>query len=295
MRNSHMVSRTLTAVGISLAFLLLPSALQAQRQDFMARGEVLLGGGGKSYIGDLNNQSALGMPHLAFTVGLRERIDNRWATRFAFASGSVGCDHDYIARRNLSFRSDIYEFSGIVEFNFRPFGAGSTESQWTPYLFGGIGAFYFNPEASYVDAGGRTQWVSLQPLCTEGQGTSANPRQSYRLMQLCLPFGMGVRWRFGKTFSLAVEYGFRKTWTDYLDDVSTTYADPAVLRAEVSDGDLAARMADRSSEVEPGYVNAAGIKRGDDSLDDWYSFFNLSVGISLETLLGWTRNKRCEL
>ena len=95
--------------------------------------------------------------------------------------------------------------------------------------------------------------------------------------------------------SLSAEYGFRKTWTDYIDDVSTTYVGSALLSAEVENGGLAGIMADRSGEVEEGYVNAAGIKRGDDSLNDWYSFFTIRVGFSLETLLGWTRSKRCKL
>ena len=88
--------------------------------------------------------------------------------------------------------------------------------------------------------------------------------------------------------SLTAEYGFRKTWTDYLDDVSTTYVGSEVLLAGVQDGVLAAALADRS-EVP----NAVGIKRGDDSLDDWYSYFNLSLGMNLDMLFGWMRSKRC--
>ncbi len=272
------------------------NVLHAQRQDFLGRSEVVLCGGGMSYIGDLNNQSAFGMPHAAFGIGLRERLGNRWALRVSASAGKVACDHDYLERRNLSFRSDIYELAAVAEFNFRPYGPGATESQWTPYLFGGLGVFRFNPMASYVNADGAVEWVELQPLCTEGQGTQAYPeRRQYSRLQVCLPFGMGVRLRLGKSISVAAEYGFRKTWTDYLDDVSTTYVGADVLRAEVIDGDLAARMADRSGEVVEGYVNTPGIKRGDDSLDDWYSFFNLSIGFSLETLFGWMRNTRCEM
>lgn len=272
----------------------LPAA--AQRQDFLGRGELVLCGGGMSYIGDLNNQSAFGMPRLGFGVGLRERLDNRWSLRLNASVGSVGCDHDYLELRNLSFRSDVYELSAVAEFNFRPYGPGGTESQWTPYLFGGIGLFRFNPMASYTNSEGAVEWVELQPLCTEGQGTQAYPeRRQYSRLQLCMPFGMGVRFRLGKSVSVAAEYGFRKTWTDYLDDVSTTYVGAELLGSAVADGDMAARMADRSGEVVAGYVNAPGIKRGDDSLDDWYSFFNLSIGFSLETLFGWMRNTRCEM
>lgn len=268
----------------------------AQSIDFLRNSEVVLGGGAMNYIGDLNNQSVFSPLHGAGGVGLRTRLDNRWAVRVDASYGSISWDKDYIVKRNLSFRSDIFELAALVEFNFRPFGPGATESTWTPYIFGGIGAFHHNPMARYVDNEGNAQWIALQPLHTEGQGTSVYPeRRPYSLVQICMPFGVGVKVRFNKTFSMTAEYGFRKTWSDYLDDVSTTYVDGALLEAEVLEGAMAARMADRSGEVEPGYVNAVGIKRGDDALKDWYAFMKVSIGVNLETLLGWTRSKRCKL
>ena len=268
----------------------------AQRADFFGRGELVLAAGGMNYIGDLNNQSVFGTPHVAFGIGVRERIDNRWAWRIEMNYGNISCDKDYIVRRNLSFRSHIYEGAAIMEFNFRPFGPGATESTWTPYIFGGFGIFHFSPEASYTDGEGNTQWVQLQPLCTEGQGTPEYlDRHPYALLQLCMPFGVGVKWRLGKTVSLSAEYGFRKTWTDYLDDVSTTYVGSECLTANVDNGELAAQLADRTGEVVADYENAPGIKRGDSSLDDWYACFRITIGVSLETMFGWMRSKRCKL
>jgi hypothetical protein len=58
---------------------------------------------------------------------------------------------------------------------------------------------------------------------------------------------------------------------------------------------MAATLADRTAEVVPGYVNGVGIKRGDDSLADWYSYFSISVTFSTEMLFGWMRGKTCEL
>ena len=283
-----------------IALLLLAAfSTEAQPPDFLRRSELVLAGGGMSYLGDLNNQSALGMPRLGFGVGVRSRLDNRWSLRASLSHGSVGCEQDYLERRNLSFRSNVTELAAVVEFDFRPYGPGATESPWTPYLFGGLGVFHFNPKASYIDAEGVVQWVALQPLRTEGQGSAAYPeRRQYPLTQVCLPVGLGVRCRLGKNISLAAEYGFRKTWTDYLDDVSTTYVGAELLQANATNseqGALAAMLADRSAEVVEDYVNAPGIKRGDDSLDDWYAFFHLSLGINLDLLLGWTRSKRCKI
>ena len=271
-------------------------ALVAQNIDFLRQSEFVLNGGAMNYIGDLNNQSVLSPLHLAGGIGLRTRLDNRWALRIEASYGRISCDKDYIKLRNLSFRSDIVELCAMAEFNFRPFGPGATESAWTPYIFGGIGVFHHNPMALCIGADGDQQWVALQPLSTEGQGTSVYPdRRPYALIQLCMPFGVGVKWRINKVFSLTAEYGFRKTWTDYLDDVSTTYVDASLLEREVVDGSLAVRLSDRSGEVESGYVNAAGIKRGDDSLKDWYAFMHVSLGVSLETMFGWMRSKRCKL
>ena len=281
---------------IALLFVAVALTVSAQRTDFIGNGELVLSAGGMNYMGDLNNQSAFGTPHLAFGLGLRERIDNRWSWRVEATYGNISCEKDYIARRNLSFRSHIYEGAALIEFNFRPYGPGATESTWTPYIFGGFGFFHFNPEASYIDAEGNVQWAQLQPLCTEGQGTPQYlDRKAYPLFQICMPFGVGFRWRLGKAVSVTAEYGFRKTWTDYIDDVSTTYVGSDCLTANVDNGELAAQLADRSGEVVDGYVNAPGIKRGDSSLDDWYACFRLSIGVSMETLFGWMRSKRCKL
>ena len=251
-------------------------------------------GGGMNYIGDLNNQSALTIPRLAAGVGLRYRIDNRWALRGEVSYGSVACEEDYNKLRNLSFKSDIWELSALAEFNFAPFGPGATERLWTPYIFGGLGVFHFNPMAKYTLGDGEEMWAELQPLRTEGQGSSEySDRKLYPLTQICVPFGVGIKCRLGKAFSLAAEYGFRMTWTDYLDDVSKTYVGSALIMQNSDDGALAAQLADRSGEVVEGYVNAVGIKRGDDALNDWYAYFHVSVGISFEVLLGWMRSKRC--
>lgn len=281
---------------ILLLAVVLPIAAVAQDFDFMRQSEVVVGGGVMNYLGDLNNQSVVSPLHGAGAVGMHTRLDNRWSLRLDMAYGAVSCDNDYIKRRNLSFKSNIFELAAVAEFNFRPFGPGATEGTWTPYLFGGIGVFHYNPKALYTDSEGSQMWVELQPLHTEGQATSLYPeRRPYALLQLCMPFGVGVKWRINKTFSLTAEYGFRKTWTDYLDDVSTTYVDRSLLETEVDDGAMAACMADRSGEVEPGYVNASGIKRGDDSLKDWYAFVRVAIGVNVETLFGWMRPKRCKL
>jgi len=275
--------------------MVITAPLAAQGDDYLRNTHVVLSGGAMNYIGDLNNQSALTIPDAAYGAGLHTQYGNRWAVRYGANYGHVHSD-DYIARRNLSFRSRIIEAYAIGEFNFWNYGVGATDKTWVFYLYGGIGGFWFDPMAAYTDAEGNTLWARLQPLHTEGQGSVEYPdRKPYRRLQVMLPFGVGIKARLNKTFYLSIEYGFHKTWTDYLDDVSTTYVGADVLQEVASDPELAARLADRSGEVVADYVNAPGIKRGDDSLDDWYACLNISLGINLETLLGWTRSKRCKL
>lgn len=282
--------RLMLCISLTLTFHLLPLTLHAQEGDFLHRSEMTFCGGAMNYIGDLNNQSAFGTPHTAGTVGLRCRVDSRWAVRFEASMGRISSE-DYLEWRNLSFRSDIIEAAALAEFNFWSYGNGATDRNWVFYLWGGIGAFHFNPMASITEFDGSETWVELQPLRTEGQGSLEYPsRRPYSLTQLTMPFGIGIKGRINKHLTYSLEYGFRKTWTDYLDDVSTTYVGSDLLLQNSTDGQMAATLADRSATP-----NAVGIKRGDDSLNDWYAYLRVGIGLRLETILGWTRSKRCKL
>ena len=65
------------------------------------------------------------------------------------------------------------------------------------------------------------QWYALQEPKTEGQGTTAFPsRKPYSLTQLSIPFGGGIKIGVSKDFNVIIEYGLRKTFTDYLDDIN---------------------------------------------------------------------------
>lgn len=237
----------------------------------------------------------LGKINVAGGIVARYNFDSRWSLALEGVCGHIE-SADYIARRNLSFRSVVAEIGARAEFNFFPYGAHrATLKRSTPYIFVGIGCFKFNPQALYTDPTGEaTQWYDLQPLGTEGQGSAVYPnRQKYKLVEVCMPFGVGYRWRVADNMHITAEYGWRKTWTDYLDDVSTTYVGADLLNSQGTS--MAATLADRSNEVVTGYVNGVGIKRGDDSLDDWYTYFCLTITFSAEMLFGWMRGKTCEL
>lgn len=282
-----------------LFFLLLLLPAGVLGQSLFQRSEVGLCGGGMTYIGDLNDQSMFGRPNLAGGLLVRANIDTRWAVAAGGSYGHIeGGNPDCVRLRNLSFRSSLWEAFLRAEFNFLPYGLRrGVQKRFSPFIFGGVGIFGFNPRAAYTSpTTGATEWYDLQPLGTEGQGTSAYPdRRRYSLLELCVPFGVGIKWRLSPGLHLCAEYGWRLTRTDYLDDVSTTYVDPQLLIDTYGEGSMAARLADRSGEVQEGYVNAPGVKRGDDSLNDWYAFFHISLTISAEVLFGWMRGRRCDL
>ena len=282
-------------VGFIILLMLSWASLSAQ--NMLARSELGLAFGGMNYLGDLNDQSMFGRVNMAGGLQMRYCFDSRWSMALGGVYGHIeGGNPDVVKQRNLSFRSQVIEGSIRAEFNFFPYGlVVSSQRRSTPYIFCGLGLFKFNPQAMVTDSEtGEVRWYDLQPLGTEGQGTSAYPeRKKYQLIEVSMPFGVGYRWRIAPSMHLTVEYGWRKTWTDYLDDVSTTYVGAELLNSTPG-GSTAAMLADRSGEVVPGYVNAVGIKRGDDALSDWYSYFSVSMSFSAEMLFGWMRGKVCE-
>ncbi|MBK8089466.1 MAG: outer membrane beta-barrel protein [Chitinophagaceae bacterium] len=127
--------------------------------------------------------------------------------------------------RNLSFATNIWELQAAAEYHF----LGMDSRIFSPYVFGGVAVFRYNPYA--FDAAGTK--VFLKPLSTEGQGITGYPdRKPYNLIQVAVPFGLGVRMMVNDRIDIGAEFGYRKTFTDYMDDVSRSYIDPALLLAQ---------------------------------------------------------------
>ncbi len=250
---------------------------QVSAQSFKKYSELGLFGGVSYYMGELNPGKPFFMPSFAGGLVFKHNYNARWAWRISALYGNVQADDSRSEvpsqiQRNLSFRSQVIEFSPMLEFNFFPYEVGNLNRPATPYIFGGFALFRFNPKAEY-----QGDWVALQPLGTEGQGTVLFPdRKEYSLINAAFPFGIGFKFHAGR-LALAVEWGLRKTFTDYLDDVSTTYVDPDLLYA--TNGVLAALIADRSV-VNPGEINT-GRQRGNPSNKDWYSFAGITLSYKL--------------
>jgi hypothetical protein len=264
------------AVTLLLFFVFIASAtpLKAQSSEL----GLLLGVG--TYKGEIS-PSLFSTKFIKPAAGLlyRRNFNNHWAYRLGVTYGSVTADDadsddEYQVRRNLSFRARILDFHGLLEFNFFPFQiANSKSSRMTPFVFGGLSVYNFNPQAE-LDG----EWYDLQPLGTEGQGTNAYPgREKYKRTQVAIPFGGGFKIRFTKRFGMTIEAGARRLYTDYLDDVSTTYADKDVLMAE--QGEIAVILSDRSIDGQS--VGNTDRQRGNASDRDWYMFSGITLNFTL--------------
>ena len=171
--------------------------------------------------------------------------------------------------RNLNFTTQLYEGNICLEFNL--FDPEIYTSY--PYIYGGVGVFYFNPYSH----DNNNNKVFLHPLRTEGQGLAEYPdRKQYSLTQVCLPLGVGWKWVTKNKSQWGLEFGYRFTFTDYLDDVSRSYADPEVLAIQISP--LSGQMAYRKVNVP---FKELGAPRGNDSKKDIYFFGSLKYGFRL--------------
>lgn len=177
--------------------------------------------------------------------------------------------------RNLSFITNLADMHLLAEYNFFNYG----DNGFTPYFFAGISVFHFNPFV--FDSTGKK--VFLRPLSTEGEGLPEYPdRKPYNLTQISIPFGVGIKYALTSTINLAFEFRINKTFTDYIDDVSTAYVDRNILLRER--GSAAVYYAYRTNEL-PAYRNdpypAAGAQRGNPRIKDWYYFTGFTITYNL--------------
>lgn len=192
------------------------------------------------------------------------------ADRFSNDSGRIA--------RNLSFETAITEFSLLGQYYLQ----NLYDHKFTPYVFGGLAVFHFNPYAY----NGSTDKIYLRPLSTEGQGIPGYGK-TYKLTQLAIPLGGGIKYAFTDNIHLGLEAGLRILFTDHLDDVSGNYADPADLLA--NRGQLSVDMAYRGDELPGGdpTAPAKGSQRGSFKYKDRYYFAGLHLTFRLNSGGGW--------
>jgi hypothetical protein len=247
--------------------------------------EIGVGLGAVNYWGDLNAPSfSKNLTNARFGVQINGRIiyTKHLAGRLNVLIGGLEGDDsksdlDWQQLRNLSFKSNLFELSLIGE--YYPFGNSQkvSESLLSPFLAGGIGVFTFNPYADYEG-----QEIELQPLGTEGQGIPGYD-DKYSTTSFALLFGGGAKFLITNSINLSVEVIARRTFTDYIDDVSSIYVNYNELLT--GNGIFAAELGNRMDEFigqsEPVQL-PTGTQRGGVDVKDYY----LTGMVTLNFVLG---------
>jgi len=262
--------------GIKLGPLLflLPIGLHAQAV------LVHIGGGFINYGGDLQTKIyTLNQAKGFLQAGMSFKWSSHYIVDYSIGAGKVGAKdansyNIHTQKRNLSFFSNIGEATLTFEYDLFDI---SGMKNFTPYGFAGVGAFHFKPYA-YDTVGNK---VYLQPLGTEGQELPEyGNKEFYKQVQFNIPFGVGVKYALSQRVILCGELGFRKLFTDYLDDVSSRYyADTALIGT--ARGPLAAEMSFRADEI-PGSKVPITSQRGNPKAKDTYYTIMIKVIFSFE-------------
>ena len=255
--------------GVLVALLLLsvyPYFTAAQSFYAVRRDRSLIavaGTGTSSYFGDLKNPGSLLDAKANLNLGLQYYITNRISARaeltyFTLRGSDSDAEGPSRLRRNLSFTSGNVELSMTGMVNLFPNGHRFYQRPTINiYPFTGLGITYINPRAE-LDG----KKYALQPLRTEGV--------KYSKIQPVIPFGIGPRLKSGPFFNVSFEAGWRLTFTDYLDDVSTVYPDPASFNSEI------ARRLSMRYETPP-RDPITGFKRGNPEKNDAYFLLNIKL------------------
>ena len=284
---------------ITLSFLtisLLDAQILSSNQWRRARHELVFGAGSTNFLGDLGGANTIGSHSIKdinfkssrfiFYGGYDYRLSERWSVGGTLAFGQLyGSDaftkEEHRHSRDLHFRSPIIELSPLVHYYIlterytkttRVGQRGSGVTRPGIYMYTGVSGLWFNPKAKYTDG----KWYALQPLGTEGQGWGVDTREKYKRITVAIPVGIGIQFPLNKTTSIGFEYAFRYTFSDYLDDCSTSYVGKSIF----GDNDKARYFSD---PTEGGWVGAGvNQQRGNSQNNDTYIFIAFTLKYKIQ-------------
>ncbi|MBD2724435.1 DUF6089 family protein [Hymenobacter armeniacus] len=255
-----------------------------------------------NYFGDVTpvtnfTSLRLGATRVGAGVSITRRFYPRLSGRFGLSYGRISGDDSQAANsedpdarfrynRNMTFRNDIFEASAVAVIDLienrnnylkRP--------DFVPYVFVGVAGFYHNPKGLVgKNSLGLSEgsYVPLADLRTEGQD------KAYGQTQISIPFGGGIRYRINRNFDASLEIGWRKTFTDYLDDVGGKYADPSKLSTpsqQYFGRDITRSISQPDNNFNPtkfpGFTNPVSQRGDSGNKTDWY----IVTGVTLNYIL----------
>ncbi len=255
----------------------------AQSESIVQKGDFGFTFGSSQYFGDLNPKAAIKNLKPALGLFYRKQFTNYLGIRLSAHYTELGFSDanskvQFQQARNLNFKTNIWEAAIHGDFNFFKFVPGDPSYPFTPYITFGLGMFSFNP---YTELSGSK--VYLKELGTEGQNigyvdASGKKRSPYKTIAACVPFGMGIKYNISSSANLSFQLGQRLTFTDYIDDVSTTY-----VGADKFGGDATATaLQDRSPEVMPAAIGVEGRQRGWSKQKDQYIIAEIGISFNIK-------------
>lgn len=246
-------------------------------------------GEGSRFIKDVN----LSLTKLTYgayaTVYPKDWLGVRVAAQFGKLEGKdkiiapKGGDELFRKQRNLDFRTNLFEAYVAAEVYplqllFNRYGDYNPRLQ--PYGVVGVGMYKYNPQGSLTDGNGNVRWYDLKPLHLEGQGFDEYPdRKEYNLTQINIPLGVGAKYYLTEKVNISFEILLRKSFNDYVDDVSTTYIDPALYDKYLTpqNAAIARKISDKMVNLvsNPNVTRfAPGEQRGNPNQNDsWFTTF----------------------
>ncbi len=229
--------------------------------------------GASNYFGDIAPEIVVKEFNPSLGLFYKYHHSKFFSSRYEFTYAKIsGDDKNFKANeyRSIKFESNIFELGYFVEFNFKPFGINVLENKSSVFVFTGINMFMFNPTGR-LPGGDK---VDLRDLGTEGQ--KLNNKKSYSLIQPAFTLGLGYKFNLTRKTVIGLELGFRKTFTDYLDDTKGKYPDYNALVAAqgVTAGDFSQPQTVRDLPKIDG-----GRMRGDSHLNDWYFIAGITISL----------------
>ncbi len=254
-------------IAVCLFMLLLVSTMRLNAQQWEVGAQL----GASGYQGDLNQRNVFQVSGIAAGLSLKYNFNGYLSLKASYIRAQIeGADstskYQQQRDRNLSFFTPLNELSLVGEFNFFEYLPGDGIHKFTPFIYGGIAAVNYKPQAMY-----RGDTYDLAPLMTEGQ---AKP---YKSTVLSIPIGAGIKYNFWRSVGLTFDIGYRTAMTDYLDDVSGYYAPRSVFSSQT-----AYDLSDRSVNK----IGRPGTQRGD--LRNFDTYMVYSIGITYTIL-----NSKC--
>lgn len=244
-------------------------------------------GTGKTFIKDLNLPTTRMIKGLYLNIYPAEWIGFRFAANLGELNGADSLIKPHNGEemqrkmRNLDFRTNLSEAYAAIEIYptvlFEKYDG--LLKKLRPYAVIGVGMFHFNPQGTYTKPDGTTIWVDLKPLRLEGQGMAEYPNsRPYSLTQLEIPIGFGAKYYISENMYIGFEILHRKTFTDYIDDVSTHYIDPALFDVYLTPSQaVIARQMEYKENLLKSYVPRVWVnqQRGNPKQND--AFFSSTI------------------